>query len=154
MTAGAGAVLGWGQSVLDSDAIVAAEILYRELAAGQALKVAIAKTVSGMRAQGCRDWHLLRVFVDDRMPGALVTGKMRRKAQKKMSFAQSEFLDVGTQTVKVAVAADVCGTAAGVAGGFAIVEVGLRKGGAVDSWDGRLREEQCGGAAVRSVGAF
>ena len=102
VTAGAGAVLGWGQSVLDSDAIVAAEILYRELAAGQALAVAIGKTVSGMRAQGCRDWHLLRVFVGDRMPGSLVTGKMRRKAQKKMSFAQSEFLDVGTQTVKVA----------------------------------------------------
>ena len=132
---------------------MAAEILYRELAAGQALAVAITKTVSGMRAQGCRDWHLLRVFVGDRMPGALVTGKMKRKAQKKMSFAQSEFLDVGTQTVKVA-ATDVCGTAAGVAGGAAIVEVGLRKGGAVDSWDGRLREEQCGGAAVRSVGAF
>ncbi len=94
---GAGAVLGWGQSVLDNDAIVAAEILYRELAAGQSLAVAIGKTVSGMREQGCRDWHLLRVFVGDRMPGSLVTGKMKRKAQKKMRFAKSEFLDVGME---------------------------------------------------------
>ncbi len=102
VAAGARAVLGWGQSVRDSDAIVAAEILYRELATGQSLAVAIAKTVTGMRSQGCQDWHLLRVFVGDRMPGALVTAKMKRKPQKKMRFAKAEFLDAGTEKVLVA----------------------------------------------------
>ncbi len=100
--AGAGAVLGWGQSVLDADATVAAETLYGQLAQGVSLVAAIAATYQAMRQKECRDWHLLRVFVRDHIPGALVLPKRRRQPQPRMRFAEKEFLDPVGQTMQVA----------------------------------------------------
>ncbi|MBW4537540.1 MAG: CHAT domain-containing protein [Myxacorys chilensis ATA2-1-KO14] len=100
--AGATAVLGWGKSVLDTDATVAAEALYGELAAGVNLVGAIAAVYKTLYENQCRDWHLLRVFVGDRIPGALVLPKRRRKKQPRMKFAETEFLDPVTGTMQVA----------------------------------------------------
>lgn len=63
---------------------------------------AVSATCKTMRQQNCQDWHLLRIFVGDRLPGALVMPKNRRKPQPRMKFAETEFLDPGTRSVKVA----------------------------------------------------
>jgi tetratricopeptide (TPR) repeat protein len=99
---GAKAVIGWGKNVLDTEATAAAATLYGELAAGTSFVHAVSATYRMMRQQNCRHWHLLRIFVGDRIPGALVEPKNRRKPQPRMKFAEEEFLDPVTRIVKVA----------------------------------------------------
>lgn len=66
--AGIPAVLGWGQPVYDSDAMIAAATLYGGLAQGLSLVRALADTYQAMlqrHAQDpmlCQHWHLLRLY--------------------------------------------------------------------------------------------
>jgi hypothetical protein len=104
--AGAMAVLGWGETVDDREASLAAEILYGELAAGVRVDRAIAKTYEQLmtkpRDYAVRDWHKLRLYVGDRMPGELVVPlRSRKKKAAKVRLAESEFLDE-EKKVKVA----------------------------------------------------
>ena len=91
---GAKAVLGWGQSVLESDATVAAAALYGALAAGYELTEALSRTYQALIKQQARDWHLLRLYVAVTLPGNLVTPLRTRgrKPAPKPSVAE-RFLD-------------------------------------------------------------
>ena len=70
---GAKIVLGWGQSVLDTDATAAAAVLYQSLSAGNTLTEAVAETYQTLIKNEARDWHLLRLYAAESLPGALVT---------------------------------------------------------------------------------
>jgi hypothetical protein len=67
---------------------------------------AIAKTYEQLmtkpRDYAVRDWHKLRLYVGDRMPGELVVPlRSRKKKAAKVRLAESEFLDE-EKKVKVA----------------------------------------------------
>ena len=91
---GAKVVLGWGKKVLDRDATVAAEALYRELAAGRTVTEAVGITYQTLIENQARDWHLLRLYVAETLPGGLVTPlrKPGRKPAPRPSVA-TQFLD-------------------------------------------------------------
>ncbi|MBW4504387.1 MAG: tetratricopeptide repeat protein [Scytonema hyalinum WJT4-NPBG1] len=67
------AVLSWGNSVLDTNATLAAEVLYQELSEGKQVAQAAAKTYKKLIGDNARDWHLLRLYTKDTLPGELVT---------------------------------------------------------------------------------
>jgi len=94
LKAGAKAVLGWGQKVLESDATEAAATLYKELAAGKQITEAVASTYQTLIKNQARDWHLLRLYAADSLPGELVTpkGTRGRKPAPPLSVS-TEFLD-------------------------------------------------------------
>jgi tetratricopeptide (TPR) repeat protein len=94
LKAGAKAVLGWGQKVLESDATEAAATLYQELAAGKQITEAVASTYQTLIKNKARDWHLLRLYAADSLPGELVTPlrKLGRKPAPPLSVS-TEFLD-------------------------------------------------------------
>jgi CHAT domain-containing protein len=89
---GATAVLSWGDRVKDDDASVAAATFYQSLSIGQTVTEALAQsyqtllTSQGRQAVskdlGGRGWHLLRFYVADALPGALVT-KPRTRGRKR-----------------------------------------------------------------------
>jgi CHAT domain-containing protein len=91
---GATAVLAWGERVSDSQATDAAAVLYQELSAGQSLVEAIALTYQTLLKNQVpdrrADWHLLRLYVAETLPGALV--ERGRKSSPRRSTA-SKFLD-------------------------------------------------------------
>jgi GUN4-like/CHAT domain/AAA ATPase domain len=87
---GATAVLGWGERVLDNDATSAAAALYQELSAGKTITEALAATYQALIQDQTKDWHLLRLYVGDIFPGALV--KRGRKPAARRSVT-SQFLD-------------------------------------------------------------
>ena len=91
---GAKSVLGWGQKVLETDATAAAAALYQALSAGKLLTEALALTYQALIENNARDWHLLRLYVGDTLPGNLVTPLRTRgrKPAPPRSFS-SEFLD-------------------------------------------------------------
>ena len=66
------AVLGWGYGVLDTSAIAAAEIFYQNLSSGSTVTEALAKTNRKL-IETEKGWHLLRLYVKESLPGALVT---------------------------------------------------------------------------------
>lgn len=94
LQAGAKAVLGWGQKVLESDAIAAAATLYKELAAGKQITEAVAITYKTLIEKKARDWHLLRLYAADSLPGELVT-PLRTRGRKPAPplSVSTEFLD-------------------------------------------------------------
>ncbi|MGB3650152.1 MAG: CHAT domain-containing protein, partial [Rivularia sp. (in: cyanobacteria)] len=94
LNAGATAVLGWGEKVLDTDATAAAAALYQALSAGKELTEALALTYQDLIKHKARDWHLLRLYVGDSLPGNLVTPVRTRgrKTAPPRSF-NAEFLD-------------------------------------------------------------
>ncbi|OBQ16879.1 tetratricopeptide repeat protein, partial [Anabaena sp. AL93] len=102
LKAGAKAVLGWGQKVLESDATEAAATLYKELAAGKQITEAVASTYQTLIKNQARDWHLLRLYAADNLPGELVTpkGTPKRKLPPPLSVS-TKFLDPATQKIKV-----------------------------------------------------
>ncbi len=100
--AGALAVLGWGQPVLDAEATTAGAALYGELAAGKPLTESVLAVYQALLLAKARDWHLLRLYVGDVLPGALVTSP--RYPQRKPAPLPShveKFLDPATQQMKV-----------------------------------------------------
>ncbi|MDB9459096.1 CHAT domain-containing protein, partial [Dolichospermum circinale CS-545/17] len=102
LKAGAKAVLGWGQKVLESDATEAAATLYKELAAGGQITETVARTYKTLIKNKARDWHLLRLYAADSLPGELVTPLRTagRKPAPPLSVS-TEFLDPVTQKTKV-----------------------------------------------------
>ncbi|MTJ41770.1 tetratricopeptide repeat protein [Dolichospermum flos-aquae] len=94
LKAGAKAVLGWGQKVLETDATEAAATLYKELAAGKQITEAVASTYQILIKNQARDWHLLRLYAADSLPGELVTPlrTLGRKLAPPLSVS-TEFLD-------------------------------------------------------------
>jgi CHAT domain-containing protein len=66
------AVLGWGDRVLDTSAIAAAEIFYQNLSSGSTVTQALAQTYRKL-IETEKGWHLLRLYVKESLPGALVT---------------------------------------------------------------------------------
>jgi len=70
---GAKAVLGWGGKVLDTDASTASSKIYGELSAGKTITQALALTYQPLIDKNARDWHKLRLYVANILPGALVT---------------------------------------------------------------------------------
>ncbi|MEC4985400.1 MAG: tetratricopeptide repeat protein [Oscillatoria sp. PMC 1068.18] len=102
LNCGAKAVLGWGEKVLDSEATAAAEALYQALAAGKKLTEAVALTYQALLKNQARDWHLLRLYVADSLPGNLVTSlRTRGRIPAPPQSVATEFLD-GAGQVKVA----------------------------------------------------
>ncbi|MBD2512004.1 CHAT domain-containing protein [Nostoc muscorum FACHB-395] len=87
---GATAVIGWGQRVRDIDATATSANLYQELSAGMALTQALALCYQRLLQKQARDWHLLRLYVAQTLPSALV--KRGRKPVPRPSVA-SEFID-------------------------------------------------------------
>ncbi|NJO76630.1 MAG: CHAT domain-containing protein, partial [Leptolyngbyaceae cyanobacterium RM1_406_9] len=103
LKSGAKAVLGWGQAVLDAEATTAAATLYQAISAGRSIAEAAALTYQDLIQHKARDWHLLRLYVSNTLPGELVTplrGTRGRKPAPPPSVA-TQFLDPATQTVKV-----------------------------------------------------
>ncbi len=100
--AGAQMVLGWARPVLDQTAIVAAQVIYKELAAASSVEQAVKVAVMEMIRQECPDWHLLRVYCDSRLLPSLVTpmGTPKRERLRRIQPEQ-DFLDPQDQ-VKVA----------------------------------------------------
>ncbi len=80
---GANAVLGWGDRVRDTDATAAASKLYWHLSQGGTVTEAISSTYQTLIEQRARDWHKLRLYVADTLPGALVT-PLRTKGRKRL----------------------------------------------------------------------
>jgi tetratricopeptide (TPR) repeat protein len=94
LKAGAKAVLGWGQKVLESDATAAAATLYQELAAGGQITEAVASTYQTLIKNKAQDWHLLRLYAADSLPGELVTPLLTRGRKPAPPLSVStEFLD-------------------------------------------------------------
>ncbi|MFB2879936.1 tetratricopeptide repeat protein [Floridanema aerugineum] len=91
---GGKAILGWGQKVLDSEAKEAAATLYQELAAGKQVTEAVACTYQTLIKIKARDWHLLRLYAAESLPGNLVT-PLRTRGRKPAPPASvaTEFLD-------------------------------------------------------------
>ncbi|MBD0266483.1 MAG: CHAT domain-containing protein, partial [Tolypothrix sp. T3-bin4] len=87
---GATAVIGWGQRVRDPDATGTAAVLYQELSAGMTLTQALALCYQTLLKQLARDWHLLRLYVAQTLPSALV--KRGRKPVPRPSSA-TKFID-------------------------------------------------------------
>ncbi|QFS51633.1 CHAT domain-containing protein [Nostoc sphaeroides] len=87
---GATAVIGWGQRVRDTDATATAAALYQELSAGMTVLQALALCYQTLLQKQARDWHLLRLYVAQTLPSALV--KRGRKPVPRPSVA-SEFID-------------------------------------------------------------
>ncbi|WP_063800871.1 CHAT domain-containing protein [Mastigocoleus testarum] len=93
---GATAVLGWGQEVLDTHATADAAKLYQELSTGKTVAQALTITYQELLKnqeplkKASQDWHLLRLYVAETLPGALV--KCGRKPVPRISVAP-EFLD-------------------------------------------------------------
>jgi DNA replication protein DnaC len=102
LKAGAKAVLGWGQKVLERDATEAAATLYKELAAGKQITEAVASTYQTLIKNKARDWHLLRLYAADSLPGELVTPLRTpgREPAPPLSVS-TEFLDPVTKKIKV-----------------------------------------------------
>jgi tetratricopeptide (TPR) repeat protein len=100
---GGKAILGWGQKVLDSEAKEAAATLYQELATGKQVTEAVACTYQTLIKNKARDWHLLRLYAAESLPGNLVTPLKRTRGRIPAPPASvaTEFLDTARK-VKVA----------------------------------------------------
>lgn len=85
LSQGATAVLGWGERVLDTDATLAAAKFYRGLSSGKRVTEALAETYQELIKVSARDWHKLRLYVADNLPGALVT-PLRKLGRKPAPF--------------------------------------------------------------------
>jgi len=71
---GARAVLSWGDRVNDNLASEAAGTFYEALAVGRTVTEALALTYQALlQSRESGQWHLLRLYVADILPGALVT---------------------------------------------------------------------------------
>ncbi|MEQ9354480.1 CHAT domain-containing protein [Coleofasciculus chthonoplastes] len=98
---GVTAVLGWGQKVLDEEATTAAAALYQALSAGKTLTQAVALTYQELIKNKARDWHLLRLYAAETLPGALVTPvRTRGRKPAPPPTVATQFLDTAG-TVKV-----------------------------------------------------
>ncbi|NMG06406.1 tetratricopeptide repeat protein [Brasilonema sp. UFV-L1] len=95
------AVLGWGNSVSDKDATLAAKVLYQQLSQGMQVAQAVAQTYKELIRNNARDWHLLRLYTKETLPGELVTpwNTPRRKPAPRPSVAPRLFEQDGNRKV-------------------------------------------------------
>ncbi|MEQ9667525.1 tetratricopeptide repeat protein [Coleofasciculus sp. G2-EDA-02] len=101
LNSGVTAVLGWGQNVLDQEATTAAAALYQALSAGKTLTQAVALTYQELIKNKARDWHLLRLYAAETLPGELVTPvRTRGRKPAPPPTVATQFLDTAG-TVKV-----------------------------------------------------
>jgi tetratricopeptide (TPR) repeat protein len=108
--AGFRAVLGWERPARPADAALAVRAVYRQLAAGEALPLALVRAHARLQEAGARDWHRLRLFCAGDPTGPLVTPPLSRGRPRPVRRpAESEFLHPPTQTVKVATRAAFVG---------------------------------------------
>jgi tetratricopeptide (TPR) repeat protein len=89
--------------VLDREATIAAAALYEALSRSQSIAEAVASTYQKLIEQEARDWHLLRLYAAQTLPGSLITPRNTPgwKAAAKPSIAPA-FLDPLTKKIKVA----------------------------------------------------
>ncbi len=112
--AGVPAVLGWGRSVGDRVATVAAAKLYEQLAAGYGLVESLAATYTAVsKDQGLSErersqWQLLRLFAKSGAVGALVP-PLGEMIVAPIAPMEDLFLDADGKTVRVASAAEFVG---------------------------------------------
>ena len=101
------AVLGWGSSVHDREAILFAGALYRLLAKGLDLCHAVARArlelaeSTALGAEGSTDWHLARLYFGPKGGGILATASGPRR-QAARGRAYKAFLSSKDQKVPVA----------------------------------------------------
>ena len=101
------AVLGWGSSVYDHEAILFAGALYRWLAKGSDLGHSVARArlelaeSSALGSEGSTDWHLARTYLGPKGGGILATASGPRR-QAARGRAYKAFLDTKGQKVPVA----------------------------------------------------
>jgi len=98
---GARCILGWGRSVTDSAATLAAANLYKGLASGWTLPHALSVTYSQLFDEKVEDWHLLRLYVQGDCPAAFVEAANQEEAPQPEAV-YAEFLDKRTNTIRVA----------------------------------------------------
>jgi tetratricopeptide (TPR) repeat protein len=114
MESGVPAVLGWGRSVGDRVATVAAAKLYEQLAAGYGLAESLAVTYAAVaREQRLSEkersqWQLLRLFAKSGAVGALVP-PLGETIVAPIAPMEDLFLDADGKTVRVASAAEFVG---------------------------------------------
>ncbi|TCB90460.1 tetratricopeptide repeat protein, partial [Micromonospora zingiberis] len=108
--AGAPAVLGWALPVGDVSATEFAAMLYRSLAAGDALDLAVVEARQHLYANKHGSWHSLRLYAD-RSPLAPMVTPLRTtgRARIKLRPADQDFLDPQTQLSRVAARAAFVG---------------------------------------------
>jgi len=95
---GANAVLGWGRSVLDTEASYAAAELYGALSKGYEMARALGETWQSLIKKDARDWHLLRLYVAGDVPAPLVT-PLKTKGRAKVPRASLATRLFGKDTV-------------------------------------------------------
>jgi len=105
---GAISVLSWGRPVRDTTATATAAHLYSQLAAGYQLAEALASTYQHLWQQKVPDWHLLRLYVRGKCPGAFVEPQGDIPWQPPTP-AYQQFLDEQTQQVRVATPGEFVG---------------------------------------------
>ena len=100
------AVLGWGGSVSDAEAIRFAESLYGYLAKKNTLEMCLAwsrfdlLSPKGGKGEPARDWHLARLYLGARGGGVLARGDASKAPPADAGV--KEFLDAKAQQVPVA----------------------------------------------------
>ena len=87
---GATAILSWGNRVLDESATTAAAALYEALSQGKTVTEALALTYQSLIKNSVRDWHLLRFYVAETLPGSL---KVRGRKRPYAPEVSQEFID-------------------------------------------------------------
>lgn len=99
---GARAIFAWGRPIADIYGTKAAGTLYQALAEGKTVTQAAVLTFQMLLKQNIPDWHLLRLYIADKLPGSLVTPlhTIGRKSAPRFSY-RSTFLD-SKKTVNVA----------------------------------------------------
>ncbi|MEY4178661.1 MAG: hypothetical protein RLY70_2235 [Planctomycetota bacterium] len=97
------AVLGWGNSIADSQATLAATTLYGHLESGVPLGTALRLTWRKLREESqTKSWHLLRLHCFQSIPAGLVTARSTPGREPPKKLTESEFLDPGGKRCKVA----------------------------------------------------
>ena len=97
------AVLGWGNSIADSHATLAATTLYGQLELGKSLGSALRHTWRTLcEEKKGKSWHLLRLHCFQLIPAAVVTAQGTKGREPPMKLAESEFLDPEKKQSKVA----------------------------------------------------
>lgn len=109
---GAPAVLGWAMPVMDTIGIAAAQALYQSLGVGDGLFTALVETYRATmkceeeltRRNGkpvLSNWHLLRLFARETVPGAFVTPpKTKGRALPAPTTFVGEFTDLVSREIR------------------------------------------------------
>jgi len=101
-------VISWGYSVSDKDASLAAAKLYGELSTGTELIEAISITYQELIEADVHDWHLLRLYLGNQIPGAFVTPLSTPGRKNIEPSIQTDYLDKDKK-IRIASSAEFVG---------------------------------------------